>query len=122
MQLVKDKHIILNISGSFCVDCSKEDHLDPMTEGMIMMWGVFAEMERNIISQRVKSGMKNALSKGKRIGRPEITKNDLPDKFWKFFSMYQCKQITVTEFANVMNCSRPTIYKYIALATEKATA
>lgn len=87
-----------------------------------MMWGVFAEMERNIISQRVKSGMKNALSKGKRIGRPEITKNDLPDKFWKFFSMYQCKQITVTEFANVMNCSRPTIYKYIALATEKATA
>lgn len=37
-----------------------------MTEGMIMMWSVFAEMERNIISQRVKSGMANAAAKGKR--------------------------------------------------------
>ncbi len=44
------------------MDCTKE--LDPMTHGMLTMWGVFAEMERNIISQRVKSGMANAISKG----------------------------------------------------------
>lgn len=55
--------------------------MDPMTEGMVKMWGVFAEMERNIISQRVKSGMKNAAAKGKQIGRPETTNDSLPDKF-----------------------------------------
>ena len=38
--------------GSFIVDCTNE--LDPMTEGMIKMMGVFSELERNIISQRVK--------------------------------------------------------------------
>lgn len=72
--------LILDIGGSFRVDCSKGE-MDPMTEGMVKMWGVFAEMERNIISQRVKSGMKNAAAKGKQIGRPETTNDSLPDKF-----------------------------------------
>ena len=67
IELAKLKHIKL-ILGNFVVDCSKE--LDPMTEGMLKMMGVFSELERNIISQRVKSGMQNALYKGKNIGRP----------------------------------------------------
>jgi len=45
LQMVQDKKLILNIGGSFVVDCSKGE-LDPMTEGMIKMWGVFAEMLR----------------------------------------------------------------------------
>ena len=77
LQTVKSKHLILDIGGSFRIDCSKGE-MDPMTEGMVKMWGVFAEMERNIISQRVRSGMKNAAAKGKQIGRPETTKDTLP--------------------------------------------
>ena len=52
IELAKDRHIKL-VLGSFIVDCTKE--LDPMTEGMLKMMGVFSELERNIISQRVKS-------------------------------------------------------------------
>ncbi|WP_331274622.1 recombinase family protein, partial [Clostridium botulinum] len=62
--------------GNFVVDCTKE--LDPMTEGMLKMMGVFAELEKNMISQRVKSGMANARAKGKVIGRPQTTKEDIP--------------------------------------------
>ena len=90
-----------------------------MTEGMVKMWGVFAEMERNIISQRVKSGMKNAATKGKQIGRPETTKDNLPDKFWKYYQMYNVGSINISEFARILNCSRPTIYKYINIAEQK---
>ena len=43
------------------------DEIDPMTKGMLMMWGVFSEMERDIISQKVKSGMENARAKGHTI-------------------------------------------------------
>lgn len=111
LQTVKDKKLTLNIGGSFVVDCSKGE-LDPMTEGMIKMWGVFAEMERNIISQRVKSGMKNARAKGKQIGRPPITMDRLPDKFWKYYQKYQAGEINVSEFARLLKCSRVTIYKY----------
>ena len=112
LQTVKDKQLILNIGGSFTVDCSKGE-MDPMTEGMVKMWGVFSEMERNIISQRVKSGMKNASAKGKKIGRPQLSAESLPDKFWKYYKMYQDKQINISEFARIMNCSRTTIYKYM---------
>ncbi len=117
LQTVKDKKLILDIGGSFRVDCSKGE-MDPMTEGMVKMWGVFAEMERNIISQRVKSGMKNAAAKGKRIGRPVTTKDNIPDKFWKYYRMYQDKQINISEFARMLKCTRPTIYKYISIAEE----
>ena len=112
LQTVRDKKLILNIGGSFVVDCSKGE-LDPMTEGMIKMWGVFAEMERNIISQRVKSGMKNARAKGKQIGRPPITMDRLPDKFWKYYQKYG--EINVSEFARLLKCSRVTIYKYLSM-------
>lgn len=115
LQLVRDQKLILNIGGSFTVDCSKGE-IDPMTEGMVKMWGVFAEMERNIISQRVKSGMKNAKAKGKKIGRPELSSASLPDKFWKYYKMYQTKQINVTEFSKMMDCTRATVYKYIKIA------
>ena len=67
IEFVKDKHIRL-VLGSFVVDCTRE--LDPMTEGMLKMMGVFSELERNMISQRVKSGLQNAKAKGKQLGRP----------------------------------------------------
>ena len=115
LQTVQEKKIILNIGGSFVVDCS-QGKMDPMTEGMIKMWGVFAEMERNIISQRVISGMKNAASKGKQIGRPVTTKDNLPDKFWKYYQMYKADSINISEMSRIMNCSRASIYKYIKIA------
>ena len=114
LQTVRDKKLILNIGGSFVVDCSKGE-LDPMTEGMIKMWGVFSEMERNIISQRVKSGIKNARTKGKQIGRPPTTVDGLPDKFWKYYQKYKNGEINVAELARLLKCSRVTIYKYLSM-------
>ena len=46
IEFAKNKKIKL-VLGSFVVDCTKV--LDPMTEGMLKMMGVFAELERNII-------------------------------------------------------------------------
>ena len=77
IELAKTKHLKL-IMGTFVVDCSTE--LDAMTEGMLKMMGVFAEMERNIISSRVKSGVANARAKGIRLGRPTLTIDSVPHK------------------------------------------
>ena len=114
LQIVQDVKIRLLI-GSFTVDCRSEE-ADPMTKGMLMMWGVFAEMERGIISQRVKSGMKNAAAKGKQIGRPKTTANNIPGKFWKYYSRYKTGDLSVSELARLMDCSRTTVYKYINMA------
>lgn len=112
IELAKDKHIKL-VLGTFIVDCSKE--LDPMTEGMLKMMGVFSELERNIISQRVKSGMDNAKAKGKTIGRPATTADDIPNVFYKHYPKYKNGEINKKEFSRLCSLSYPTIYKYLSI-------
>lgn len=112
IELAKDRHIKL-VLGSFVVDCTKE--LDPMTEGMLKMMGVFSELERNIISQRVKSGMENAKAKGKTIGRPATTSDDIPSIFYKHYPKYKKGEINKKEFSRLCDLSYPTIYKYLGI-------
>ena len=112
IEFAKDKHIKL-ILGNFVVDCTKE--LDPMTEGMLKMMGVFAELERNMISQRVKSGMENAKAKGKTIGRPTTTADDIPNIFYKHYPKYKNGEINKAEFSRLCGLSYPTIYKYLGI-------
>ena len=114
LKMVQEMHLRL-IIGSFVVDCRTDD-IDPMTKGMLMMWGVFSEMERDIISARVKSGMANAKAKGKQIGRPKTEKDNLPINFLKYYPMYKSGDINVTEFSKLSGVSRKSIYKYIKIA------
>ena len=95
IELAKDRHIKL-VLGSFVVDCTKE--LDPMTEGMLKMMGVFSELERNIISQRV----------------------DIPNVFYKHYPKYKNGEINKAEFARLCSLSYPTIFKYIGIVEGRA--
>lgn len=113
LKIVQEKHIRLMI-GNFVVDC-REDNIDPMTKGMLMMWGVFAEMERDMISARVKSGMQNAVAKGVKLGRPTTDKSNLPMKFLKYYPMYKNNDLNITEFSRLAEVSRKSIYKYIEI-------
>lgn len=117
IELVKEKHLKL-IIGTFIVDCSK-GVIDPMTEGMLKMMGVFSEMERNMISQRVKSGMVNAKARGKQIGRPRTKLDTIPTIFLRYYPKYNSKEINISEFARLVGMSRTTIYKYIRLLEKK---
>lgn len=114
LDTVKAKALKLDIGG-LTIDCRAGNETDKLTEGMIKMWGVFAEMERDMISERVRSGMRNARAKGKRIGRPEVTKDKIPATFRKYYMRYQKKELTVSEIARLMNCSRGTVYNYIKI-------
>ena len=113
IEIVKKKHLKLVIGG-FIVDCSKGE-LDAMTDDMLKMMGVFAEMERNMISERVKSGMINVKANGKIVGRPVTTIENLPNKFVKHYPKYKSGQINKTELARLCEMSRPSIYKYIEI-------
>ena len=117
IEFAKEKRLEL-IIGTFRVDCRTE--LDPMTQGMIMMWGVFSEMEKSILSQRVKSGMANAKEKGAIIGRPSTTVDDLPPSFLKHYPKYAEKQITQQDLARLCDTSRQTISKYVKILKHSA--
>jgi DNA invertase Pin-like site-specific DNA recombinase len=47
------------------------DTSTPMGKAMFQLCGVFAELERSIIQERVKAGLERARSKGKILGRPK---------------------------------------------------
>ena len=45
----------------------------------------------------------------------KVDASNLPEKFLKYYPMYKAGSINVTDFANLLSCSRTTIYKYIRL-------
>ena len=114
VNIIKSKHMRLEIVGSITIDCRKGD-IDPMSQAFIQMSAVFAELELSILRARVRSGLANAREKGHKLGRPQTTKDNIPAIFYKHYPAYAAGQMNVSEFARVCNLSRPTIYKYLRL-------
>ena len=116
IDFAKDKKLKL-VFGSFVVDFTGV-RVDPMTEGMLKLMGVFAELERNMISERIKSGLRNARAKGIKIGRPGVGLEDIPKSFLKHYASYVAGDIKIAELSRVCEISRPTCYKYIKMLQE----
>jgi len=114
IEVIRSKHLRLEIVGSITVDCSN-GQIDPMTNAFIQMSGVFAELELRIIRERVRSGMANAKAKGAKIGRPQATADDIPANFLRHYPAFKNKQLNVSELARVCDLSRTTVYKYLSL-------
>lgn len=110
VELAKDKKLKL-VFGSFTCDFTGSNNI--METGMLLMMGVFAELERNIISERVRSGIENARANKIQVGRPALTIDKLPNEFLKFYPMYKTKQMRLKELCNVCGRSKNAIYRYI---------
>ena len=114
LDIVKNKHLRLMIVGSITVDCRK-GKIDPMSQAFIQMSGVFAELELSMIRDRVRSGMENAKAKGKKVGRPQTTKDNIPPIFYKHYPAFVAGTLNISEFARLCGMSRPTVYKYLKI-------
>lgn len=114
IDIVREKHLRLVIVGSITLDC-RSGQPDPMSEAFLQMAGVFSQLELSMIRVRVRSGMANARAKGKRIGMPQVTVEDLPSAFLRHYPAYQKGTLNVSELARVCGVSRTTVYKYIEL-------
>ena len=70
----------------------------------------------------MRSGVANAKAKGKQIGRPRMTRDALPDAFYKHYALFSKGQVTKAEFARLLNVSRPTLDHWLAIMETEATA
>ena len=111
---VREKRLRLMIVGSITLDC-REGRADPMSEAFLQMAGVFSQLELSMIRDRVRSGIANAKAKGKQIGRPQITKDNVPAIFLRHYPAYKSGHLNISELSRVCDLSRTTIYKYISL-------
>ena len=114
IDLVREKHLRLVIVGSITLDC-RNGQADPMSEAFLQMAGVFSQLELAMIRARVRSGMENARAKGRQIGRPQVSKEDIPATFLRHYPSYKNGQLNLSELARVCDISRTTVYKYIGL-------
>ena len=114
IDVIRVKRLCLVIVGSITIDC-RSGELDAMSSAFVKMAGVFSELELQMIRARVKSGMDNAKAKGKRIGRPKTTKEDIPAVFMKHYPSLMSGKMNVSELARVCGLSRPTVYKYLKM-------
>ena len=79
------------------------------------MMAVFAQMERDITIQRIKSGMDNAKAKGKHIGRKKTKEDTIPQSFYRYYPQFTKGNINLSEFARLSALSRNSVYKYLKI-------
>jgi len=114
IDIIRRKRLRLVIVGSITIDC-RNGQTDPMSEAFLQMAGVFSQLELAMIRARVKSGMINAAACGRKIGRPQTTKDDIPAVFFKHYPTFAAGKMNLSELARVCGLSRPTVYKYLKM-------
>ncbi len=114
IEIISKKNLRLVIIGSITLDC-RNGKPDPMSEAFLQIAGVFSQLELSMIRARVRSGVANARAKGSRIGRPQMTIDNIPSNFIRHYPAYRSGQLNVSELARVCGISRTTAYKYLEL-------
>jgi len=81
---------------------------------MVALFGLFAEIERDLISERTKQGLLAARAKGKLLGRPKgvLGKSKLAGKEEEIKKLLGLK-VSQTSIAKIMEVSRPALLNFI---------
>ncbi len=72
------------------------------TKLMIALFGLFAEVERDLISERTKEGLAAAKAKGKLLGRPKGA-----------FRVLLAKKVSKASIDKILDVSRSALYHFI---------
>lgn len=77
------------------------------------VFGALAEFERNLIRERTLAGLTAARARGRKGGRPM----KLDEKKRKLLlELYQYREHSVSDICEIIEVSRPTLYRYINAA------
>lgn len=96
---------------------SLQEQLDtatPIGQAMFTIIGAMAQLERDIIRERVKAGLEQAKARGIRLGRPRI-----PVAAGELVAL-RAQGLAVGEIARRLRCSRSTVRRYLSSALDQA--
>ena len=85
------------------------DTSSPLGKAIFTIVSAIAELERNIIIERVKSGIRRAKEKGKKLGRPKEVNLDL-----KELLSLKREGLSVRKIANRMKAAPTTVHKILS--------
>lgn len=100
-----------NVEGINLISLKESiDTTSPMGRAMIGMISIFAELERELITERVKEGVKNARARGRLGGRPRINS----EKVKEALALYHTEHYSVQEILNKTGVSKATLYRRLS--------
>ncbi len=98
---------------------SLQEQLDtstPIGQAMFTIIGAMAQLERDIIRERVKAGLERAKARGIRLGRPRV-----PVAADELVTL-RAQGLSFGEMARRLRCSRSTVRRYLSKALTHAAA
>ena len=108
---IVDKKInFVAIKENININAKNGNQMDIATKTIITMFSLFAEIERDLISQRTKEGLRAAKAKGKLLGRPKGgSKLEGKEDFIKTELSYG---VSVSAIARKLECDRQTVNRF----------
>ncbi|PEB78926.1 recombinase family protein [Bacillus nitratireducens] len=91
---------------------SLKENMDTRTstgKAMFQMMCIIAELERNLIAERVKEGLEARKKHGKTLGRPKLDK----EKLTVVLRMYDSKEYSVKEIVSATGIFKGSLYRAI---------
>ena len=91
-----------------------EGKQDIQTKVMVALFALFAEVERDLISERTKEGLAKARASGKKLGRPKgaLGRSRLNGKEGEIQTLLE-KGVSKAAIAKINGVSRTTLYHFI---------
>lgn len=85
------------------------DTTTPMGKAMLGIFAVMAQMERDVLAQRVKEGMEASKRRGTKMGRPKLPK----DKLNVALRIYDSNEYSIKEIVETTGVSQGSLYRAI---------
>lgn len=86
------------------------DTTTPMGKMFVYLLAIFAEMERDLISERTKNGLEEARKRGIKGGRPaKLSKRQIK----QLKEMHANKIHSISELCEIFKIAKPSIYNYL---------
>jgi DNA invertase Pin-like site-specific DNA recombinase len=106
-----------NSLGVAFVSLSEQiDTSTPTGKMIFTVLGAVAELERSLIAERVRAGLRNARAKGRRLGRPPASLDT------QRIARLQAQGCSIREIAEALGVSRSLVHKTLANRGEIETA
>lgn len=109
---------------------SKKVHFVSLSDGidtstavgklMFHLVGAFAEFERNLVSERTKTGLISARARGRVGGKPKGLTDEAEKKAKRAKILYDEKKLHIDEICKILDiASKTTFYKYVRFENER---